>query len=172
MRLLVSSAILVLGFSPMAVADDHADYFVAVLSSLNDSGVSGVVWIAVEDARYLTVAIEATGLVPHLPHAQHIHGFDKPKENSSCPGPEADSDGDGMVSVGEGFPYYGPVVLPLMPFSLVDADGELSYWASFTIRPEKLRPLRKRTIVLHGMSVDGAYVPSVPVACGEIFEVE
>ena len=38
-----------------------------------------------------------------------------------------DTDGDGIVSVGEGFPFYGPVILPLAPFNLVDGDGELSY---------------------------------------------
>ena len=170
MRRLTTCLIAALSFSPMAVADDGPDYFMAVLDSLNDSGVAGVVQLTIEDAKYLTVEIEATGLEPSLVHPQHIHGFDKPRTNSSCPGPEADADGDGIVC--EGAPFYGPVILPLMPFNLVSGDGELSYWASFTIRPEELQPLHKRTIVLHGMTVDGVYVPSVPVACGQIFEVD
>ena len=172
MRKLITGLIVALAFSPMAAADDGPDYFMAVLDSLNDSGAEGVAWIVVEDGKYLTVAIEASGLEPSLVHPQHIHGFDRPRSNSSCPGPEADANGDGIVSVGEGLPNYGPVVLPLFPFNLVDGSGELSYFAAFTIRPEDLRPLHKRSIVLHGLTVDGEYVPSVPVACGEIFEVE
>lgn len=172
MRILKAGLFVALAFSPMAAADDDPDYFMAILDSLNGSGAAGVAWIVVEDGKYLTVAIEASGLEPSLIHPQHIHGFDKPKSNSSCPGPEADANGDGIVSVGEGLPSYGPVILPLVPFSLVDGNGELSYSASFTIRPEELQPLHKRSIVLHGLTVDGAYVPSVPVACGEIFEVD
>ena len=172
MRLLKTCLMVALGFSPMAAADDGPDYFIAVLDSLNDSGVVGVAQLTIEDAKYLTVEIEATGLEPFPIHPQHIHGFDRPRANSSCPGPDADADGDGIVSVSEGAPFYGPVILPLTPFNLVGGDGELSYWASFTIPPEELRPLNKRTIVLHGMTVDGVYVPSVPVACGQIFEVE
>lgn len=172
MRYLKTCLIVALGFSSAASAGDDPDYFMAVLESLNDSGVVGVARLVVEDGQYLTVQIEATGLEPSVVHPQHIHGLDKPRENSSCPGPEADANGDGIVSVGEGLPWYGPVVLPLAPFNLVDGAGELSYTAMFTIRPESLRPLHKRSIVLHGLSVDGGYVASVPVACGEIFEVE
>lgn len=172
MRKLKALMIVALGLSPMAAPADEPDYFMAVLESLNDSGAVGVARLVVEDGRYLTVHIEATGLEPSMVHPQHIHGLDKPRANSSCPGPEADVDGDGIVSVGEGLPWYGPVILPLAPFNLVDGDGELSYTAMFTIRPESLRPLHKRTIVLHGLFVDGGYVASVPVACGEIFEVD
>lgn len=172
MRYLKTCLILALGFSPEAFAGDDPDYFMAVLESLNGSGVVGVAQLVLEDGQYLTVQIDATGLEPSAFHPQHIHGLDKPRENSSCPGPEADADGDGIVSVGEGLPWYGPVLLPLAPFNLVDGAGELSYTAMFTIRPESLRPLHKRTIVLHGLAVNGGYVPSVPVACGEIFEVD
>ena len=95
-----------------------------------------------------------------------------PKKNSTCPTPDADANGDGIVDVGEGLPNYGPVILPLVPFTLVDGDGNLSYYATFTIRPNELQPLHKRTVVLHGLTIDGTYVPSTPVACGEILEVE
>jgi len=171
MRYLGTYLIMGLMLSPLAFADDDTDYFMAALEPLNGSGVVGVATLTVEDGKYLTVQLEASGLEPLTLHPQHIHGLDRPRQNSSCPGPDADADGDGIVSVGEGLPYYGPVILPLVPFNLVDGDGELSYSATFTIRPEDLRPLHKRTIVLHGLTVDGGYVPSVPVACGEIFEI-
>ncbi len=159
-------------FAPMAVADDIPQEYMAVLESLNDSGVEGIAWITVTDGKYLTVEIEAVGFEAGKPHPQHVHGMDKPRRNSSCPTPDADANGDGIVSVGEGLPNYGPVVLPLVPFDLVGADGSLSYAATFQIRPEKLQPLHKRSVVLHGLTVDSTYVPSTPVACGEIFALD
>lgn len=72
--------------------------------------------------------------------------------------------------MGEGLQAYGPIILPLVPFDLVDASGNLGYEATFTINPGALQPLHKRTIVMHGMTVNGGYVPSLPVACGEIVE--
>jgi len=157
---------------PLAAAAGDPNEYMVNLESLNDSGVTGTAWITVTDGKYLTVEIEATGFEAGKPHPQHIHGLDKPKKNSTCPTPDADANGDGIVDVGEGLPNYGPVILPLVPFTLVDGDGNLSYYATFTIRPNELQPLHKRTVVLHGLTIDGTYVPSTPVACGEILEVE
>ncbi len=160
-------------FLPLTAAADEPNEYMVNLESLNDSGVTGTAWITVTDGKYLTVEIEATGFEAGKLHPQHIHGLQKPPaKNSTCPTPEADADGDGIVSVGEGLPYYGPIILPLMPFDLVEDDGSLSYYATFTIRPNEFQPLHKRTVVLHGLTIDGTYVPSTPVACGEIFEVE
>ena len=68
----------------------------------------------------------------------------------------------------EGLPNYGPIVLPLTPFNQVDEDGNLEYEAEFEIDPSESDILQKRTIVLHGMSVNGQYIPTLPVACGQI----
>jgi len=158
---------------PLAAAAGDPNEYMVNLESLNDSGVTGTAWITVTDGKYLTVEIEATGLEPGKPHPQHIHGLNKPPaKNSTCPTPEADADGDGIVSVGEGLPYYGPIILPLIPFDLVDEDGNLSYFGTFTIRPNEFQPLHKRTVVLHGLTVGDTYVPSTPVACGEIINLE
>ncbi len=162
---------LLVGIFPcVTLADDEEDgqKYVAEMIQLNSSGVYAEIELTLLSGNRLKVEIEASGMEPGKPHPQHIHGKDNPKTNASCPGPEADRDGDGLVSVGEGLPAYGPIILPLVPFDLVDAGGNLDYEATFTVNPQALQPLHKRAIVLHGMTVNGAYVPSLPIACGEI----
>jgi hypothetical protein len=150
--------------------DDDSREFVAEMVQLNSSGVWAEVELELIDGKTLKVEIKATGLEPGKPHPQHIHGKDNPVADATCPGLDADTDGDGLISVGEGVPSYGPIILPLVPFDLVDAGGNLDYEATFTINPGALQPLNKRTIVMHGLTVNGAYIPSLPIACGQIVE--
>ena len=141
--------------------------YVVNLQPLNNSGV----WAKAEmklKGNKLKVEIEATGMETGKPHPQHIHGFGDPVKNSSCPGFEADVNGDGVVSVGEGGPSYGPIVLPLVPFDLVDESGKLEYEVKLKVNAESLGELTNRTIVMHGLTVNGSYVNSLPVACGQI----
>ena len=164
-----------LGLVPLlANADDETESreFVANMVQLNSSGVYAEVELELTDGKTLTVSIEASGLEPGKPHPQHIHGLDKPVRNATCPGIEADTDGDGIISIGEGVPSFGPIILPLNPFDLVDESGNLEYEATFTINPGTLQPLHKRAVVLHGLTVNGEYIPSLPIACGEIQEEE
>ena len=149
--------------------DEHG--YRVELHSLNGSGVFGEAEIEIKKGKTLKISLQADGLEPNQPHPQHIHGLDSKAGNSTCPDSSADTNADGLVSVGEGLPFYGPIVLPLTPFNLVGDDGELRYEASFTINPATVQPLHKRTIILHGMTVNGQYIPSLPIACGEI-EVE
>ena len=90
------------------------------------------------------VGIEASNLVPNAPHAQHLHDKIGP-ETSTCPTPADDANGDGIVSVLEGAPAYGGIVLSLTTtgdfssasalaldrFPVADADGNLSYSRQF-----------------------------------------
>ena len=169
----IMPGIFILAFAiPAAFADDHNDKQETVkyqvdLAPLNSSGVYGEVELVLKGNK-LTIEIEASGLEPDKIHPQHIHGIDKPVKNSTCPGLEADSDADGIISVTEGLPAYGPIILPLAPFDLVDASGKLEYEASFTINPGTLPPLHKRVVLIHGMTVNDQYIPSLPIACGEI----
>ena len=172
--LLVTSLALLAG-APVANADDEMEVntYAVDLQPLNGSGVYGAVELKVVNGKTLTVEIEASGLEAGKPHPQHIHGFNKPPAvNSSCPTIENDTDGDGLVSVGEGAVAFGPILVPLAPFDTVDGAGNLHYQASFTINPSSMQPLHKRAVVLHGLTVDSAYVPSLPIACGEIVDVE
>jgi len=142
-------------------------YFVK-LQQLNNSGVSGKVKIEIENNTTLEIKLKAKGLEANKPHPQHIHGLNDATANATCPKLNADVNADNIISVGEGLPFYGPIVLPLPPFDLVKANGKLKYKAKFTINPKSIGSLDKRTIVLHGMTIDGNYVASTPIACGQI----
>jgi len=162
---------LILGCSTsVALADDKesGQEYKVILQPLNSSGVYGEAELEIKKGKIIKIEIEANGLEANKPHPQHIHGHDAPVKNATCPGVDADVDADGLISVGEGLPSYGPIVLPLTPFNLVGDSGELEYEASFTVNPSSIQPLHKRTIILHGMTVNGVYIPSLPVACGEI----
>jgi hypothetical protein len=138
----------------------------ATLNSLNNSGVMGMAKLTLK-GNMLTVKIDATGLEALKSHLQHIHGFTDNKKNSNCPTMAADTNGDGIVDLVEGLPSYGPVLLSLDPTPVADANGEVHYMQTFTISPSLL-PLQNRAIVLHGLTVNGVYMPTVPVACGQV----
>ncbi len=152
-------------------------------TALNGSGVSGSAELTLMGDE-LTVKVYAMGLEPNMVHPQHIHGFTENKKNSTCPTSAADANGDGLVDLVEGLPSYGPVLLelyvPVDEFPVADENGVLVYERTFTlgetefteegelITESALSPLQNRTIVLHGMTVDGEYIATLPVACGQI----
>ena len=141
--------------------------YTADIMSLNNSGVTGTATLTLE-GDMLTVHIMATGLEPGMVHPQHIHGFTENNNNATCPPMSADMDGDGLVELGEGVPFYGPVLLPLDPFPTAP-DGSVDYTRTFDISDNvALLPLQNDVIVLHGMTVDGEYIATLPVACAEI----
>lgn len=139
--------------------------YTAELSMLNESGVMGTaeLWL---DGDQLTVTIQASGIEPDMLHPQHIHGFTANNANATCPPMSADSNGDGLITLEEGLPFYGPVLLPLMPFPMAE-DGTIDYTETFTVEGDVL-PIQQNAIVLHGGTVDGLYVATLPVACGAI----
>jgi Cu/Zn superoxide dismutase len=156
------------------------------LDTLNDSGVTGTAHLRLEGSE-LTVEVEATGLEPDQEHAMHIHGKGpgeevtalQQQENATCPPAEADEDGDGIISLDEGIPYYGEVQLPLGEPTAA-SDGSLSFEQTFPLTAEQMTALGDLTmdaLVVHGMTTsfdqdgDGTtdeYEPLLPVACGEI----
>ena len=168
------------------------------LQELNDSGVSGsfsLEYLDVDgnpvaetsdEVAQLRVRIGASGLEAGQTHAQHIHGLSDDEGNAIDstvpPATAADDDPDGddsLLEIGEGAPFYGPVILPLQPFPAL-ADGETSFQFEQTFdlsddtifagdfTAEDLAPLHDRVIVLHGLTVGGQYNPSLPVAAAEI----
>jgi hypothetical protein len=137
--------------------------FTARLQPVNASGVSGVATVTAVGAS-LTVEISATGMVAGQMHAQHIHS--KNSGPSTCP-PEPATSGT-VIPESQAEQYYGPVLVPLEPFPTADSAGTVSYSAEVSGIPANAIPLEGRAIVLHGLMVNGAYDPSVPVACGEL----
>lgn len=148
----------------------------------------------------LTAAVDAKGTEPAegaFPdgiHPQHIHAADR------CPSASADTNGDGIVDVIEGLPFYGPILVPLdgdisnttseiptFPFGMGD-KGTYHYEASTTLSTLEAalaEPLNlpSRHVVLHGVDLATPLPSSVqslpglpaqitlPIACGEIREV-
>lgn len=129
---------------------------------LNNSGVSGTAELIL-DGVDLTVKISASGLEPGS-HAQHIHGFTEDERNSKCPPSSADVDNDGLITVTEGAPFYGGVLLPLQPFPEADENGNIDFEMTYENVTKDITPLQNRAIVLHGMNG----MPFLPVACGQI----
>lgn len=138
----------------------------APLEELNGSGVSGRVNVLQKDGE-LRVNLTVHGLEANRMHMQHIHGFVAGGE-ATCPGPDRDANGDGLISFAEGLPDYGPVVVGLG--TDVTPGDSLSYSRTFTeiaggAPVADLGDLARYAIVVHGATVGEVYDPSLPVAC-------
>jgi hypothetical protein len=136
------------------------------LMELNGSGVSGMAHIKLM-GNEIEVSLQATGLTPEMEHMQHIHGFKETNKNAVCPPMSADTNNDGLISLVEGIPFYGPVLVALDPYPTADGTGMIDFMDTYTIA-RAVRPLQNNVIVVHGMYVDGIYDPTIPVACGQI----
>ena len=145
------------------------------LDALNGSGVAGRAVLVLRGDE-LRVNITARGLEAGALHPQHIHGL-MGSEEAVCPPPSAADDLAGLpeeaddpdefISLEEGAPFYGPILLPLTPFPTANKAGVTTYSQSFEVDGDLL-DLSDEVIVLHGMTIDGTYVATLPVACGNI----
>ncbi|WP_405401178.1 hypothetical protein [Streptomyces sp. NBC_01104] len=176
--LLVVPAALTLGISIPAMAHDghvagdttkaaDGDTYQIDLAQLNDSGASGTALVSVEGDK-LTVKIEAEGLVPGMPHAQHIHGSTD-GHDFRCPDKSADKNGDGIITTAEGLPMYGDINISLttkgdtskgsglavdrMP--VADKDGKLSYSRTITVSQAVADHIKDLHVVQHGIDPNG-----------------
>lgn len=154
-------AALVLAAGSPAVADSAA--YQVDLAQLNNSGGSGTAMLSL-DNNQLTVKIEADGLTPNSPHAQHVHG-DTNGHDRICPDASDDKDGDGIVTTSEGLPKYGDINISLttegdtskdsglavdrMP--VADANGHLSYERTITVSNEVAEHIKDLHVVQHGI---------------------
>lgn len=173
-----------------------AEVFTAKLEPLNAEQsfrpVHGSARAQVKGDR-VTIAIQAEGLEPGIPHPQHIHGKMGVGE---CPDASDDANGDGVVDVVEGVPDYGGILVTL-DSDLTDGagtqvdglptageDGTIHYRQSASLDAvqagaEMELNLGQRHIVLHGVDPDTDLdeaqslggLPAwltLPVACGEL----
>lgn len=153
--------------------DHHGDEGHAVtlrLDAMLGSDATGEATLTPTADGGLTVKIQARDMVPNAPHAQHLHG-DTSGHMFHCPAPSADADGNGYLTVEEGFPAYGDIHISLtttgdtakasglavdrMPTA--DADGNLSYERTLTAAelPEgTLDNLANLHIVQHGVDAN------------------
>ena len=171
MRRLIIPALVVLAVAVPALAMARAGTtFEANLNELNGSGASGFA-TATLNGTTLTVHVVATGLEDGA-HLRHIHGGVETTSGSSliqsskCPTPQRDVDGDGIISVAEGVPDYGPVIVNLGNFAT--SGGTVDEVLTFTNFNQAVLPLDKRAIVLHGMTGPNGYDASIPIVCGQL----
>lgn len=135
------------------------------LVELNDSGVTGTVTV-LEKGDHLRVNLDASGLEPMQTHMQHIHGFGNGTQ-ATCPDMSV-AGGDGILSFAEGLPFYGGVVVTLGHDHVMGDD--LAYSRTFEETDagadvSTMGDLAQYVVVVHGLTVGNAYVPSLPVAC-------
>jgi hypothetical protein len=175
-KMLLAAPALALGALSMAAAPAAAhegDMWSsqATLNTLNSSGTTGQAMVDVHGTE-ATVTVEVSGAAETFmdgpfPHAQHIHIA----AQGTCPGPEADTDGDGVVSTTEGHPFYGHIGTSLTTEGDTGADSGLavdrfpggsaySYERTFELDAETAESLKNGTavVVVHG--VDPAKMPA------------
>ncbi|MZD04639.1 hypothetical protein GTW43_06010 [Streptomyces sp. SID5785] len=165
-------AALALSAVPAAAHDGHdgstaGHTYQVDLDQLNDSGATGTAMLTVEGTR-LTVKIQASGLVPGQPHAQHIHGSTE-GHDFHCPDPSADKNKDGIITTAEGLPSYGDINISLttkgdtsknsglavdrMP--VADSNGKLSYERTITVSQAVADHIKDLHVVQHGIDPNG-----------------
>ena len=136
-----------------------------VLDPVNDSVIAGTARLALSGSN-LYVWLSLGGPIAGHPHLQHIH---VPEGNArgSCPTPALDRNHDGLVSLEEGVPAYGPPAVSLEPFP--EPTGLTFEYSRILRVPPKL-PLDRAVVVVHGMEVAGKFdgrfrsraAPSIP----------
>jgi hypothetical protein len=159
----------------------------AQLQALNGSGASGTVMIEVNGAQ-ATVTEHAEGLADKFngnpyPHVQHIHIGAK----GTCPGMDADTSGDGVISTTEGGPSYGAIGTTLSTsgdtspaagttLEVAPAGASFDYSRTFALDQKTMDSLKAGTavVVVHGLdpaklssaaqAEKSDLVPSLPLA--------
>lgn len=167
------------------IFDDPTDDIIsykACLNALNGSGAVAFAYLELDEANNtLQSHVFGFNVEANQVHMQHIHGLDDKMANTTCPPESADVDEDGIITFSEGLPFYGNVKLAFTNESGVyptaNAMGMTEYSRTFhlgtdgIISAENLGPLENRVVVMHGMTLDGEYVGSLPIACAEIVQV-
>lgn len=144
---------------------DHDGSYQATLGALNDSGASGTGMVTL-DGDQATVTVEVDGVLAGSPHAQHFHIG----AQGVCPPASADTDGDGIISVAEGAPFYGSIGASLTTTGDTGADsglavdrfptaegGSYTYERTFSVSEDVQEAFAAGTAVLvvHGIDVNG-----------------
>ena len=151
--------------------------FEAELQPLNNSGVSGKFLATYVVGGNIQAEVNARNLVPGMVHPQHIHA------KNQCP-PMSAAGEDGLLTLSDGLPFYGPVFIPLddnlVPlgaevFPMANKNGQLNYAQRAKLsqfmaaldgtqeeeNADKFLNLGHRTVVIHGAYVkDNMIVPA------------
>ena len=153
-----------LGLANQASADER---FTIDLEALNKTGITGTTTIEVEGTQ-VTLTVDAEGLVPGMPHAQHLHGDTSGKDHM-CPSSSDDANKDGILTTAEGLPKYGDIFYSLTTkgdmtkasglavdrFPVADEDGNLSYERTFKVTQATADHMKNLHYVVHGIDTNG-----------------
>jgi hypothetical protein len=136
----------------------HEQHYSVKLSELNDSGISGMGRLLVTD-NTLKARLTIRGLANAQSHTVTLDGLGS--GSARCPTRTADSNHDGIISLSEGQPTFGNVLVVLGAAALTSEGWSTPLTAS-------LLPLQTRTIVLQGGTANGSFDATLPIACGTI----
>ena len=151
-----------------ALGHDSAERYRADLDPVNAAGAQGRVKLE-QHGEAVQVRLQARGLDDGI-HVAHIHGI-RQAENE-CPDlASSDTDGNGLVDVGEGLPAYGPVQRTLSD-GLQDVGARIKYRRTYQSLDNgdpftALGDLSQYAIVVHGVDVDGDGFADNPDALGD-----
>lgn len=173
------------GTDPGPVA--YAGRLVPLNPGLTGTSAAGRVLVA-EDAGSFVFRLEIEGLPPSMMHLQHVHGFADNREGV-CPGPEADTNGDGVVDLLEATEVAGVTLIPLHDdpaglqivaetYPKADAEGSTAYRQSVDLASLESAlaqahgidtlELGSMTVLVHGVPADAGLpetaqsLPDVP----------
>jgi CHRD domain len=133
--------------------------------ALNGVDASGTAMVEVNGNR-IDVTMAASGLLPDMPHAAHIHFAADARHE--CPVASDDADDDGTINTTDGAPAYGPIVVSLTKTGGTDPvkdalaverfdsapGGELSYErGSIKVSPKVAKAIADglSVVVIHGV---------------------
>jgi hypothetical protein len=187
----VAAAFVGFGNISAAQAQDSNVAYRAELLPLNtnvtDTRGAGDVTYAISGDQ-LTISVTAEGVPSSIEHWQHFHGFAEGDQAASCPGADADKNGDGIIDVTETEPVAGTTMVPFHddPVSMeivrdtyptAGAEGSYSYTkiVSLSALEESFGPkfggqqldLDRRVVFVHGVPASTT-LPASVASLGEV----
>lgn len=144
----------------------------AALGPLNNSGSHGTATITIKQNQ-ATIQIDANGTAPSIAHLQHFHGFAKGGQKAGCPGPDSDTNNDGVIDIIETEAAAGTTMVPFDTepaaldmlggkFPVADAKGTYTYKKTVPLAslvtafnkafPDQQLDLDRRVVMLHGVA--------------------
>lgn len=153
----------------IARAQQASAIYEARLVALNSSGVTGRAFMQLTANGNIAVMVEARGVEAGKAHLQIIHAL--PGKTATCPTLAAATDGTHLVTNDLGQPVYGAPAIQLPPQQPTGTSYLFAQTVSVTslgLSVNQVPSPLGTTVVIHGMTVDGTYVATLPVACGVI----